>query len=203
MRLLLFLILSFLFASTTHAQQGNSTDLVEEGLKRFDNKSGKILYEIIGDAVGQMEYTFDHWGWLEFTSRKMEYTLFGMQSSEDRVEFRDGDFFYNIDLKTSKGKKSKNKDTSDLLRYKSGRETIEALYTKMGGTTAGTDQILGKTVNIWKFESGNTLELWEWNGIVLKGKRKLSKVVYEYEAKSIELDPEVNIRLPDGITWVD
>lgn len=202
MRLATYIIISFSYVCSVFAQEGNSETFVDEGLKRFtESKSGKIVYEITGDASGEMIYLFDSWGWVESTSRKMEYTLFGMKSEEDRIEFRDGDFTYNIDMKTSKGKQAKNKDTSDLLRYKSPRETIDAVNAKAGGTISGTDTVLNKEVNIWKFASGNTLELWEWKGIILKGKRKLSKVVYEFTATSIDLNWTSDIKLPDGIVY--
>ncbi len=195
-------VLSLFMVNNLLAQVGNGEELSEEGIKRFeDNEKGQIIYTISGDASGKITYEFSHWGWKEKKVREMEYTLFGMQTDENKLEMRDGDFTFTADLKTKKGKISKNQTESDLLRYKSPEETIESLYLGMGGVVARQDTILGMTVNVWQFEKGNTLEIWESKGLILKGKRKFSKIIYEYTAEEFIPKMDLNVITPQDISW--
>jgi hypothetical protein len=203
MKYLFTVILVFCSVLTCLAQSGNASELANADLHRYSVRSATITYDISGDAEGTATYSFTEWGWKDAMQREMTYTLYGMKSEESRLEMRDGDIQYTIDLATKKGKSNIEKQLSGLMKYKSAKESREAIFNSQSAVKSGEDTILGKNVNIWIFETGNTLEVWEWEGIPLKIIKKLSKVVYTLTATEISLDVGGEINLPEGINWTN
>ncbi|MFY0685693.1 MAG: hypothetical protein JXQ90_00935 [Cyclobacteriaceae bacterium] len=183
------------------AQSGNAKELAEQGLIKYPFIDGIITYEISGEASGSSTLSFKYFGWLSASNRDMTYTLYGISSEDHRLEYINGDFIYSIDMKTKKGKTSKDFELSKLTQYKSPIESREAVYSSKGGIKTGTDTILDKPVNIWKFSSGNMIELWEWDGIPLKMTRKLGKLTFTLTATDIVAEQGVELTFPEGVTF--
>ncbi|MDH5610606.1 MAG: hypothetical protein OEY56_14095 [Cyclobacteriaceae bacterium] len=194
-------LLLLLFSFPLLSQDGNADKLYEEGLRRYAATTGTVSYQITGDASGTVHYQFALAGWLEATVWDIEYELYGIKNRENRLEYRDGDTAYTINLTTLKGSRSDAVRESELIRYKSAEETREAIYRSQGGTKTGTTVLLDKEVVIWEFENTSLITIWEWNGLILKARRKIGKATYEYTAISLDLDGEVAIGLPENITF--
>jgi hypothetical protein len=202
MKTLISILLTITITPFCNAQEGNSKELVSDGLKRLTVQFGMVNYEVSGDASGEVTYTFNDWGWKESTVRTLTYTLYGMKSNLNKMEVRDGDVIMNIDISTKEGSKTTDTNESELLRYKSPEETQKAILESRGGKINGMETILDKETNIWVFESGNIQSLNEWNGIVLKAVVKLpAKLSYTYTATSIDLETEPEIAVPEDISW--
>lgn len=197
MRLLLILSLIAL-SFILNAQPGNGETLATEGLKPFSHEHGTIAYQIVEGGEGKVELKFDLYGMLTASHHQISFTLYGMETSMDELTIRDGDHQYIYDLIKQKGRTKSNKTQSDLLRYKSPKETREAIHTVNNGQMVGLETIMDKPVEHWVFESGPYMELWTWEGITLKAKVKRPKVTYTYVATNIDLNRPL-IKYPEGI----
>lgn len=184
--------------------QSTSAEMDSKSMALLKWKSGTINFVVQGDASGKASYSFDEYGWRVIMARKFEYELYGLKSEINRSDLTDGDFSYEIDHPTQKGKKKTDRTMSSLRKYKSAKETREAMLVSMGGKQVGSGTILGKPCDVWKLEKGAIKEVWIWQGLPLKSIRKISTLTVEYIAQDITLDggvtPEAFI-LPDGIQW--
>jgi len=160
--------------------------------KRYEKEICSVDYTISGDAVGSAKLLFAEYGWKEKNSFSMTYELYGIKSTQNKLDLRVDDTIYLIDFDTRKGRIKSDEITSQLLNYKSTRETQESLFSRNGGELTSEKSHLDKTVNVWIYKTGVILELWEWEGIVLYEKKKLGKVIYEKIATKIDLNPEID-----------
>ena len=171
-------------------QKGNYSALVGKELKRVSAKSGMITYELSGDVEGTEVYYFDEWGWLEKTIRKYTYSKYGISSDENRVELRNGDFFYRGNFKTGKGSMTEKKLESSMLRYKSREEVSKTMLESRNGTIVGEENILGKLCTVWEFPRGLIQRLWIHDGFILKREQRIATLNVISTAISIEFDQE-------------
>ena len=196
---LLFITLLFPAYFFAIGQPGNGNALATEELKPFGTPYGTINYKVIEGGEGSVELKFDLYGMFTAGLHQVKFSLYGIDASMKELTIRDGDFQYIYDLDKNRGRVKSNKTQSDLLRYKSPKETREAMFSVNNGKMVGMETILDKPVEHWLFESGQLQEAWIWEGILLKAKVKKPKVTYTYEATSIDLNkPE--IRYPEGIS---
>ncbi|MEQ8472298.1 MAG: hypothetical protein RIC35_13990 [Marinoscillum sp.] len=199
---LLLLISSFTFAQTT----GNSEELNKKIKSKFPLSTATIKYQITGDASGSAALYFDRNGWRAVEHKELIMERYGIKSTENTIELTDGDYKYQINVNAGKGKKTTDKSWSGLLGYKSHKETITAIMTSKGGEPAGEQTLNDKTCTVWKFNSGSTQEIWEWNGIPLKIVKKLPGLTYEMIAEEIVEIESINeelLALPNSVIWID
>jgi hypothetical protein len=181
------------------SQPGNGKELNSENLKPFSIPYGSIQYKIVEGGEGSVIFQFDLNGMLSSTYYQLSYSLYGMEATINDLVIRDGDYQYIYNLDKGTGRKKTNKTESDLLRYKSQKETREALFSVNNGKLIGTETILEKPAEHWQFEAGQLQEAWIWEGIILKARLKKPRITFSYEATSIDLSkptieyPEINI----------
>lgn len=198
------LIFLFVFYGITSWSQSTPAELIDKNLKISPTENCTISYEISGDAQGKAFRYVTSWGWKERYEMEMVYSLFGLETTETKLTLRDGLKVYKINPSKNEGRVTSDQTIRDLLAYKSLEETIEAVFINMGGTKKGTDTLLGKEVNIWKFDKGATKEVWEWKGIVLKEVKSLQDLNYVITASDIHYNEieNINFQLPENIKLI-
>lgn len=199
---ILFFLICICFRLT--AQEDNSQSLLEDSLKKYPIYNAIIEYEVTGDATGSATRTFTKHGWQELFSSSITINKYGTTTVTDDVTTILGDYTYTIKNKRSKGTKNKDARMSELLSYKSARETIDAIMTSEGGTKAGQDTILNKNCVKWVFKSGVIKEIYEWEGIPLKIRKQLPGIAYEITATELNMEVPIDenlFSLPENTEW--
>ncbi|MAE86307.1 MAG: hypothetical protein CMB80_26465 [Flammeovirgaceae bacterium] len=199
-------LLLFISSFATAQLDGNSEQINSDTNPKYPLEAGLVTYSISGDGSGTSTLHFDRNGWRVLESRDLTMTRYGISSQERTVELTDGDYTYKANLDANTGSKKYDKNWSRLLNYKTKGETIEAIMTSKGGTLSGQEALLERTCNVWVFNTGTTLEIWEWEGIPLKVKKKLPGISYEVTATSIEVIteiPEEHLTSLTEIDWVN
>jgi len=194
--LLLLSLISFSFS--LFAQDNNSQVLLNKELKKYPIENAKITYAITGDASGTAVRCFVDFGWKENFEQNLTLEKYGIREQTLKRSIILGDYAYIIKDSVIS---SKEKDArfSELLSYKSQRETIDALMKIKGGTKMGMETILDKECNLWVFKTGTIKEIYEWEGIPLKIVKKLPGINYSIVAENIDNESPItdsNFDLP-------
>ncbi|MFY0607770.1 MAG: hypothetical protein JXR10_13720 [Cyclobacteriaceae bacterium] len=183
---------------------GNSKDVFERIKPRFPFEKGVIEYTITGEAKGQSTLTFDRNGWRSKEIRNITFARYGIESTEKRMEHKDGDQLYKVDLVNMRGSKNKENILINLLAYKEAEESRKLFYESKGGTLVGQDTILNYVCNKWEFNRGTINLLWEYKGLPLKATHKLPGFAFTQEATIVKKQVELSAdfwKLPEGIAW--
>jgi hypothetical protein len=196
-RLLVFTTATLLYVNLP-AQTSN---LSRQQKNRYEVKSILIRYLISGDASGDVVLRFTDYGRLERKDEDYKYSLYSIEEEKNITTLRRNDSIYTINRNTGSLKLAIDELTQKLLNYKTPYETITSFWINDGGEIIEKDTILGLPVTHWKFTSGTTTELWEWNGIPIKYEKKLGPINYQVSADEIDtaatLSPTVFL-LPDS-----
>jgi hypothetical protein len=200
----LFLLTAFFALSINICAQDNSQDLSAKDLKKYPLKGAIIKYSITGDATGSATRTFSNDGWLDHFVTEIEINKYGISDNTITSTLSLGDYTYSFKNKDTKGTKLKDSRYSELLRYKTANESIEAIMQAEGATKSGTSIILDKTCTKWIFSTGVVKEIYEWEGLVLKIVKHLPGINYEILAIEINETPTMDstiFNIPTGITF--
>lgn len=137
-----------------------------EKMKRYEIKSGKIVYDIStsGNVMGMVKIemkgtkkvTFDDNGLKELVEEhKVTKEVAMGQAKEDKshtLQYMQDDFIYSVDFKKKKITRIKN-PAMDMMKMfgneKSMKKTGEEMMKSMGGKKTGTDKVLGYTCEVW------------------------------------------------------
>jgi hypothetical protein len=185
------------------AQAGNSLDLLNKGKTKLPLESGKITYNISGDASGEATLYFDRNGWRQVIIKEITFERFGISSTEKTIELTDGDYRFQVNLDSKKGKKITDNRWGKLMGYKEPQEIIEIILEDDGGTFTGDTSLLDYDVAMWTFKKSATPSVWHWNGLNLKETKALGTLTYDMIAISLEEKPvdETVFELPEGVEW--
>ncbi|HTL47403.1 MAG TPA: hypothetical protein VL688_05005 [Verrucomicrobiae bacterium] len=161
---------------------------------RYGLESGVVKYDITGAQTGNETVSFDQWGRRE--SRKTSVNGGKNKKGETFLTLFFPDFIYFVDLAKKSGHKWKNNfwDT-----FPEGEYTSEAIQ-KLGGKKTGTEDILGKTCDVWDIPAAQT-HLWVWNRIPLKMTRQIQEGEIVSAASALQENvavPEENFAVPEG-----
>lgn len=188
------------------AQTGNSQEINSKGKAKYPLISGKIVYEISGDATGTATRYFDRNGWRELLIKEITFKKYGVTSIEKTMTLIDGDRVFNVNLKNKSGTKSKNHKWSKLSSYKDQEEIVQILNEAKYGKTFKDSTLINYKTQIWEFSKGSTRLKWIWNGISLREEQSLGNFKYIMEAisfdENIAFSDEI-FALPLDIKWVD
>ncbi len=137
-----------------------------EKMKRYEIKSGKIVYDIStsGNVMGMVKIEmkgtkkviFDDNGLKELVEEQKVTKEVAMgQAKEDKshtLQYMQDDFIYSVDFKKKKITRIKN-PAMDMMKMfgneKSMKKTGEDMMKSMGGKKTGTDKVLGYTCEVW------------------------------------------------------
>ncbi|MEQ8238783.1 MAG: hypothetical protein RIA69_06205 [Cyclobacteriaceae bacterium] len=186
------LVIAFLSLFFTLSAQDQAKKISENHLKKYPIEKGSVTYTITGDATGDAFRTFDDFGIRDRFISNVEINKYGTVDRTNTTVLSLGDYSYSVKNDDLKGKKLKDSRLMDLLKYKSPRESIDAVMIADGGTKAGTKVILDKKCTKWVFDTGITTEIYEWNGLVLKIVKELPGIKYQIVAKELTENPEIS-----------
>ena len=182
--------------------------------KRYDIRSGKILYEIrgSGDMMGMLQtqtkgkkrLIFDAYGANEITEMvKVTKETAGGKTKTKKAHtltYMNGGILYRADFKRQKIIRTRNPAMAMGALFGEGKsmtQTGEAMLRKMGGKKIGTDTVAGQTCDVWKV-MGATQCL--YHGIPLKVETDIMGIKRSEVAVKIEWDLSLSkkaFKLPD------
>ena len=179
------------------AQARTGQNLIDDGLKKYVIKSGKITYRITGDATGEEVMVFQMNGWQSMRKQTMVFELYGIKTIQTLHEITDGDYLYRLNEGDSTYQSRKDYKWSQQAAYKTPAQSSEAVLFSLGGTRAADSTLLDKKCEVWTFEGKALQELWVWNGLVLKRIAKLGDQMIYTTARNLEMgyEPEPSIFL--------
>lgn len=135
-------------------------------MKRYEIKSGKIVYDIStsGNVMGMVtieskgtkKVTFDDNGLKHLVEEhKVTKEVAMGQAKEDKshtIQYMTDDFIYSADFKKKKITRMKNPAIEMMKMFgdnKSMKKTGEEMMKSMGGKKTGTDKVLGYACEVW------------------------------------------------------
>ncbi|RLD64140.1 MAG: hypothetical protein DRI95_10910 [Bacteroidetes bacterium] len=180
---LLSLIALFFFA----CNEGTSTD---ESVK-YPFESGIVKYEndVMGMKTTLTLYIKDY-GDVECSVSEVE--LMGKKMTMKSL-IKDG-YLYSLSIDQKSG--TKMKIDQEFSTYSFDTDMFEEKIDSLGGKKLGTEEILGKTCQIYSMmQEGAEQKMWIWKNMLMKMSAEQNGMVMGMEVKSIE---ETN-NFPDGI----
>ncbi len=180
---LLSLIALFFFA----CNEGTSTD---ESVK-YPFESGIVKYEndVMGMKTTLTLYIKDY-GDVECSVSEVE--MMGRKMTMKSL-IKDG-YLYSLAVDQKSG--TKMKIDPEFSTYSFDTDMFEEKIDSLGGKKLGTEEILGKTCQIYSMmQEGAEQKMWIWKNMLMKMSAEQNGMVMGMEVKSIE---ETN-NFPDGI----
>lgn len=197
-------LLTLLVSCSLFAQNGNSTEILDTGKKKFPIESGKITYTIDGTASGWATCYFDRYGWRQILIKEITLEQYGIKSTEKTIVLIDGDKIFSINQDSKKGTKNSDPRWSKLAAYKENTEIQSIVLEDDGGTKGKDSTLVGKPVQLWTFSKGLVKSAYVWNGINLMETKSAGKLAYKMTATDFvesKIDESVFV-LPNEIVWV-
>ncbi len=182
----------FLFPMLIFSQEQTSQELVDSGLKKYSREKGSITYEISGDASGEEVFTFDRFGWRSLRKRSMRFELYGSERSQVMHETSDGGSIYRLNHADSTYRKRVDFRWTRHAAQVAPLQASEAILFELGGVYNSDSVLLGKTCQVWIFDSKSLAQMWVWEGLVLKRISKLGENNILTVAAEIDLEPVID-----------
>lgn len=188
-------------------EETNSTSS-SKGLKRYGEESGIITYEYTGMQTGKETIYFDQWGMREAKYTQASLKISGVTQKKDEVAIIDNDWVYTADLSKKTGIKTKNQMLKQLMANANTTDMAELgkkMLTAMGGKKTGTEEIAGKTCEVWEVASTKT-KIWIWKSITLKTETNIMGLSYTMVAKEVKTGvsiPADKFKVPEDIDYKD
>lgn len=200
---LLVLLAVFLLAACKKAQETtNPTVATDPGAaststssnsslpKRYLVESGIVEYDLSGPQTGTETVYFDKWGWREAKLTNTTLSMAGITRRENKLSVMDGDWLYTVDLSTRTGTKVQNTLLAQFVeaakrKGQSMTDLGEELLTRMGGRKIGSEEIAGKSCDVWETKSLGSRS-WIWRGVTLKTETSLGGMQLRSTARRFE-----------------
>ena len=182
------------------AQQTSS----DASIKRYPVESGIIEYTLSGLTAGTETIYFVDWGRHEAKYIENEISMMGITQRQKTLTILKGDSLFSYDYLTGKTTRMKSPTADDMKQNMAGRDINEIGYDmmeQMGGKVIGSEEIAGKTCEIWEI-SAILSKAWIWNGITLKTEAGADQMRIVSEAIRFEENvniPEDKLRFPEGV----
>ncbi len=173
-------------------------------LKRYNQKSGTIEYQITGSMMSGTETLyFDDFGAREAKFTNTEVKMGSFSQKTNNATYLEGSTIYTVDLNTNTGTKIEN----SIMKNLEGKDVQDAgkqMLKDMGGKQIGTETFLGKNCEVWEIKSLGS-KTWIWNGVPLKTEVNMMGQQVTYTATKISdtADPKklqrpINIKYTEG-----
>lgn len=196
-----FISLLLVLPFVAFSQGKTSQELMANGMKKYAAQSGRITYQISGDATGTEVFSFDRFGWRSLKKRHMEFELDGEEMFQEQHEVTDGKLVYRIEHSDSTYRKRMDIRWSTLAQQLDPAATSEAVIQGIGGIYVGDSTYQDKICKVWTFEGKSLKEMWTWEGLVLKRRSTLAEKVIITSADKIEIGIPIEewfFRLPES-----
>jgi len=173
--------------------------------KRYSIKSAIVEYKLSGNQTGTAITYFDNYGMEEATYELSVFDLFGERQETETVNYLQGYWQYNLDLKTNTGTKTKNTILESLVESSDGNleQVGLEIFKSMGGKKVGTEEILGKPCDVWELASMGT-KVWVWKNIPLKSETEMMGMEIIRSATSLQENIDIplgKMEIPTGIEF--
>ena len=188
-----------------------SQEMGKEGYKRYGVESGIIETKLSGVQNGTETIYFDNWGMREAKYSHTKIEMMGVKRESKIFTLIDGEWIYNVDLSTNKGTKIKNPMITSIAEQTGEKDFMqlgEEVLEKMGATKTGTEELLGKTCDVWEAQAMN-MKLLVWKGIPFKttvnlgeqmGQSMDSEIIITKFEEGVSIS-EDKFKLPEGATF--
>lgn len=189
------LILVLIFASSISAQD----------FKRYQFKSGKVVYKSTGSMTGTETMYFDNYGMLEVKNTKVVMELMGAKQETDTKVIINENLIYSIDNKSGNANKMVNPFYSMFPDGGELEKIGEEMMKIMGGKKIGSEVINEKDCDIWEIKK-MTAKVWVWKSIPMKTVVNMMGMNLTQTATSVEVDIDVSpdeFKIPEGIKIQD
>jgi len=182
-----------------------SSITIGQDFKRYQFKSGKVVYKMSGIQTGTETLYFDDYGRKEVHFNKSVIDMMGVKQKSNTQTIMEGKYIYTIDLEKNTGQKMENplyemfSDEDDL------QKVGEDIMKKMGGKKVGTETLNGKECEIWEVQKMGG-KIWVWNSLAIRTVVNMMGMNITQEAESIETDIDVSpdlFKIPKGIEIKD
>jgi len=183
-------------------------------MKKYEVKSGKIVYELKGSgdimgmvqikSIGKKRVIFDDYGIKNLEEKseiKKETTMGETKVKKDHtLVYMNSAILYKVDFKKKRIDRMKNRGAAIAAMFGGGKnlkESGEAMMKKMGGKKLGTDKVLGYTCDVWELMGSKQCM---YKGIPLKVETNVMGMKSIEVATKAEFDIDLNkdnFKLPD------
>lgn len=203
----LFLVLA-LVSSVSWASAQNKSVKDE---KVYEMKSGVVEFQLDGMSKGTKTHWFDDYGRLQCTRTVTTTKVMGFSTKEEKLEIRNHEWVYTINLIDKTGTKSKLADavapTDAMYSGLSDEEKaqmVESLKQSLNAREVGTGDVLGRSCKIMEIGQGN--KVWVYKNINLKseigmGMIKMNELATKFDENASV--PASKFQPPAGIQIED
>ncbi len=177
-------------APVTKSEITTKGESAVEASRRYPElKSAIIKYKVSGMNNGTEIVYIDDWGRREAIYKKFTTKMMGIDLERNFMTLiaDNGKWVYNIDLNSKTAIRMDNKGFK-ALQGNSG----SSMDVAIGATKIGTEEILGKTCDVWKKSNPYSMA-WMWKGIALKKDQNVAAMGVITEAIEIQ----ENVSIPD------
>ena len=175
-------------APITKSEITTKVETAVEASRRYPElKSAIIKYKVSGMNNGTETVYIDDWGRREAIYKKFTTKMMGIDLERNFMTLitENGKWVYNIDLNSKTAIRMDNKGFK-ALQGNSGSNMDVAI----GAVKVGTEEILGKTCDVWKKSYPYSMA-WMWKGIALRKDQDVAAMGVITEA--IEIQENVSI----------
>ena len=180
-----------------------SITLSAQDFKRYEFKSGKVVYQSTGSMTGSETMYFDNYGMLEVKKTKATLEMMGIKQVTDTKVIMDGKWVYTIDNNSGEANKMENPLYSMFPEGGDLEKVGEQLMINMGGKKIGTETLLDKKCEIWEIKKLMS-KVWVWKSIPIKSEINMMGMKITQLATSVEVDIKVSpneFKLPAGVEF--
>jgi hypothetical protein len=195
-----FAILILMFFSLLTVAQTNV-------FKRYKIKSAIVEYELSGNQTGTATLYFDNFGMQEATYESSVLEIYGDSQQLETVSYLLGFWQYTLDVEAGTGTKTKNTVLESLVMNSDGdlEQLGLKMFRSMGGKLSGTEEMLGKTCDVWELKSMGT-KIWVWKNIPLKSVTEMMGLNIIRTAISLQENvviPAEKLEIPSEIDFME
>jgi len=176
-----------------------------QDFKRYEFKSGKVVYQSTGSMNGSETMYFDNYGMLEVKNTTATLEMMGIKQVSDTKVIMDGKWVYTIDNNSGEANKMENPLYSMFPEGGDIEKVGEQMMINMGGKKIGTETLLGKECEIWEIKKLMS-KVWVWKSIPIKSEVNMMGMNITQIATSVEVDINISadkFKIPEGVEFKD
>ena len=176
-----------------------------QDFKRYQFKSGKVVYKLSGMMTGTETMYFDDYGRKEVRFNESEVNMMGVKQKTNTQTITDGKYIYSINKQNNTAQKMENPIYSMFSKDDDLQKIGDDIMKKLGGKKIGNETINGKNCEIWEVQKLGG-KVWVWKSISIKSDINMMGMKMTQIAESVETDIDVSpdlFKLPEGIKIQD
>jgi len=158
--------------------------------RKYNDKSGRILYSYSGNTTGECLIIWDDWGQKEYKEDKYYHKAFGLETNVHMFSITLDQNIFSWNFSDSQFIKSKNRDYFDFKKLYNHEKSFEENFffslRNIGLKKVKRDFVNDKECELW--ESDALGKNWIWNTYSIKSIVTISVLKVEVNAVQIELN---------------